>query len=435
MNKTFLIIRREYLSRVLKRSFILMTILTPVIFAGIYAIGIYFMLKPGEEKVIRVHDQSGLFENKFPNTSSITFEYTSSDIEESKNAVKDGTFSGALWIPDLDLKNPEGIILYSSEALGIGIESSIKRTIKNEIENIKLDSAGIDKSVLDSIKTKVSLQAINLSGDEEKESNSALASGIGMFSGFLIYIFLFIYGAQVMRGVMEEKTSRVVEIIISSVKPMQLMTGKILGIAAVGLTQFTIWVVLTVFLWTAVTPLVVGDTLNKEQMAKIENVQAGSNPNESAEMIANINSAINKMNIPLILGLFVFYFLGGYLFYAAFFAMVGAAVDSEADSQQFMLPIMMPIIFAFIMYGAVINDPNGSVAFWLSMIPFTSPIIMMIRVPFEIPGWQIALSMLLMIGGFIFTTWMAGRVYRVGILMHGTKVNYKTLAKWFMMKN
>ncbi len=213
------------------------------------------------------------------------------------------------------------------------------------------------------------------------------------------------------------------------------MTGKILGIAAVGLTQFISWIILTVFLWTAVTPLVIGDNLNQEQIAKMENVQAGSNPNESAEIIADINSAINKINIPLILGLFVFYFLGGYLFYAAFFAMVGAAVDSEADTQQFMLPIMMPIIFAFIMYGAVINDPNGAVAFWLSMIPFTSPIIMMIRIPFEIPGWQIALSMLFMIGGFIFTTWMAGRVYRVGILMHGTKVNYKTLAKWFMMKN
>ena len=370
------------------------------------------------------------------NTSSITYEFVTSDIEELKKAVEDGTLPGALLIPKLDtLDNPEGIKLYYKEALGIGVENSIKRTIKNEIENIKLTKSGIDKSVLDSIKTKVSLQALNLSGDEEKESNSALASGIGMFSGFLIYIFLFVYGAQVMRGVMEEKTSRVVEIIISSVKPMQLMTGKILGIAAVGLTQFIIWVVLTVFLWTAVTPLVFGDTLNQEQMEKIESVQAGSNINESAEMIANINSAIDKINIPLILGLFVFYFLGGYLFYAAFFAMVGAAVDSEADTQQFMLPIMMPIIFSFMMYGAVINDPNGAAAFWLSMIPFTSPIIMMIRVPFEIPGWQIVLSMLLMIGGFILTTWMAGRVYRVGILMHGTKVNYKTLAKWFMMKN
>lgn len=435
MNKTFLIIRREYVSRVQKRSFILMTILTPVIFAGIYAIGIYFAIKPGKEKIIQVVDESGLFENKFSNTSSITFEYTSSNIEESKNAVKDGTFSGALLIPDLDLEKPEGIILYSSEALGIGIENAIKRTIKNEIENIKLANAGIDKSVLESIKTNVALQALNFSGDEEKESNSALASGIGIFSGTLIYIFLFVYGAQVMRGVMQEKTSRVVEIIISSVKPIQLMTGKILGIAAVGLTQFIIWVVITVFLWTVITPLVVGDTFDKDQIAKIENVQAGTNPDEGAEMIANINSAMDKINIPLILGLFVFYFLGGYLFYAAFFAMIGAAVDSEADTQQFMLPIMMPIIFSFIMYGAVINDPNGEIAFWLSMIPFTSPIIMMIRIPFEIPGWQIVLSMLFMIGGFIFTTWMAGRVYRVGILMHGTKVNYKTLAKWFMMKN
>ena len=440
MNKTLLIIQREYLSRVQKKSFIIMTILTPVIFVGIYAVVILLTIKPGEEKTINVVDESGLFMEKFSNTDAITYSYNNINVEAGKELVTSGEYSGLLVIPNIDLKKPEGITLYSQQALGISVERNIERTIKNEIEDIKLKASGIDKAILDSIKTDVNLKALNIGTGggtgEEKESNSALASGIGIFTGFIIYLFLFVYGTQVMRGVVDEKASRIVEIVISSVKPIQMMMGKIIGIAAVGLSQFLIWIILSTFLWTAATALLMGDqTINSDNTEQLAEQEVSGNANSRAEMVGQINSMIAKTNLPKILGLLIFYFVTGYLFYAALFAMIGSAIDTEADAQQFIFPIILPIIFSFMMYGAVINDPNGQIAFWLSMIPFTSPIIMMIRVPFEIPNWQIFLSMAFMIGGFIGTTWLASRIYRVGILMHGSKVNYKTLAKWFMMKN
>ncbi|HEX9649138.1 MAG TPA: ABC transporter permease [Cyclobacteriaceae bacterium] len=440
MNKTLLIIQREYLSRVQKKSFIIMTILTPVIFVGIYAVVILLTIKPGEEKTINVVDESGLFMEKFSNTDAITYSYNNINVEAGKELVTSGEYSGLLVIPNIDLKKPEGITLYSQQALGISVERNIERTIKNEIEDIKLKASGIDKAILDSIKTDVNLKALNIGSGggtgEEKESNSALASGIGIFTGFIIYLFLFVYGTQVMRGVVDEKASRIVEIVISSVKPIQMMMGKIIGIAAVGLSQFLIWIILSTFLWTAATALLMGDqTINSDNTEQLAEQEVSGNANSRAEMVGQINSMIAKTNLPKILGLLIFYFVTGYLFYAALFAMIGSAIDTEADAQQFIFPIILPIIFSFMMYGAVINDPNGQIAFWLSMIPFTSPIIMMIRVPFEIPNWQIFLSMAFMIGGFIGTTWLASRIYRVGILMHGSKVNYKTLAKWFMMKN
>jgi ABC-2 type transport system permease protein len=417
-----------------------MTILTPVIFVGIYAVVILLTIKPGEEKTINVVDESGLFMEKFSNTDAITYSYNNINVEAGKELVTSGEYSGLLVIPNIDLKKPEGITLYSQQALGISVERNIERTIKNEIEDIKLKASGIDKAILDSIKTDVNLKALNIGSGggtgEEKESNSALASGIGIFTGFIIYLFLFVYGTQVMRGVVDEKASRIVEIVISSVKPIQMMMGKIIGIAAVGLSQFLIWIILSTFLWTAATALLMGDQpINSDNTEQLAEQEVSGNANSRAEMVGQINSMIAKTNLPKILGLLIFYFVTGYLFYAALFAMIGSAIDTEADAQQFIFPIILPIIFSFMMYGAVINDPNGQIAFWLSMIPFTSPIIMMIRVPFEIPNWQIFLSMAFMIGGFIGTTWLASRIYRVGILMHGSKVNYKTLAKWFMMKN
>lgn len=437
MNKTLLIIKREYLARVQKKSFIIMTILTPVIFVSIYAVAILLAIKPGEVRTINVIDESGLFIDKFSNTDEITYQYNRLDIDTGKELITSGDYSGLLVIPDINLEDPEGITLYTQQALGVSVERNIERTIKREIEDIKLKASGIDKAILDSINTPVSITALNIAASgEEKESNSALATGIGIFTGFIIYIFLFVYGTQVLRGVAEEKASKIVEIVISSVKPLQMMVGKILGIAAVGLTQFLIWIVLSMVLWTAATSLLLGNQVpQQDNIEQIAEVETAAPADSRAEMIGQVNSLIQKTNLPKILSLLVFYFVTGYLFYAALFAMVGSAIDTEADAQQFIFPIILPIIFAFMMYGAVINDPNGPIAFWLSMIPFTSPIIMMIRVPFEIPNWQIFLSMFLMICGFIGTTWLASRVYRIGILMYGAKVNYRTLAKWFMMKN
>ncbi|RLD23431.1 MAG: hypothetical protein DRI71_05355 [Bacteroidetes bacterium] len=243
---------------------------------------------------------------------------------------------------------------------------------------------------------------------------------------------MLIYGSQVMRGVMQEKTSKIVEILVSSVRPFHLMMGKILGIAAVGLTQFVLWIVLTVSIISFVAPMITDGGV--EDMAAAQSELAQS-PEAQNELLAAIDEVVNNINIPLLVGSFFFYFLAGYLFYAALFAMIGAVVDSEADTQQFMLPIMLPLIASMMFLGVIIKDPSGPIAFWMSIIPFFSPIIMMIRIPFDVPLWELALSMFLMVAGFIGTTWMAGRVYRIGILMHGAKVNYKVIFKWLMMKN
>ena len=251
-----------------------------------------------------------------------------------------------------------------------------------------------------------------------------------MFGGFLIYIFIFLYGAMVMRGVMEEKTSRIVEIIISSVKPIQLMMGKILGIALVGFTQFALWVSLTFVISSVATALLVSPAdLNPVDMANgSEMLIQEADMNHSG--LASVFEQLESINITFLLVMFLFYFIGGYLMYGSLFAAVGSAVDSETDSQQFMLPITIPLIFSFIALQTILENPDSSLAFWCSIIPFTSPIVMMGRLPFDPPLWELGLSMVLLIVGFIFTSWLAGRIYRVGILMYGQKVNYKTLWKW-----
>lgn len=435
MNKIMLIIKREYLTRVQKKSFIIMTLLTPLLIAGIYAVAIWFAVKDSDTKTIHVLDQSGLFEDKLPESSSMQFVYINEGLDSSKDKVKDGEFQGLIYIPDIDLADPEGITYYGLETLGATSLSSIRRAINREIQDIRYRESGIDRELLDSLRTNISIASFNLSGDEEKESNVALASGVGFFFGFLIYLIMIIYGTQVLRGVAEEKSSKIVEVIISSVKPFQLMAGKIIGIGAVGLTQFLFWIVLTSVLWVGISTI-----FGPEAMQSVAESQAGGDVSTSAmgqraEMVSKVNESMESLNIPFLLTSFLIYFLGGYLFYAALFAMVGSAVDSEADAQQFTFPILMPIIFSFVLVGAILKDPNGSLAFWVSMIPFTSPITMMIRLPFGIPMWELVLSVVLLIGGFVFTTWFAGRVYRVGILMYGTKVNYKTLFKWFLVKN
>jgi ABC-2 type transport system permease protein len=297
---------------------------------------------------------------------------------------------------------------------------------------MKIERMGLSSAAIDSLRTNVNISSINLSGEAEKEANAGIAMAVGSFSGILIYMFMLIYGSQVMRGVMQEKTSKIVEILVSSVKPFQLMMGKILGVAAVGLTQFTVWIVLSAVVISVASSALGGGV---EEMASAQSAMAEATP-EAQNQVTKVMSAItDNINIPMLIGSFFFYFLSGYLFYAALFAMIGSAVDSEADTQQFMMPIMLPLIASMMFLGVIIKDPSGPIAFWMSMIPFFSPIIMMIRIPFDVPLWELILSMVLMIGGFIGTTWIAGRVYRVGILMHGSKVNYKVMFKWLMMKS
>ena len=315
------------------------------------------------------------------------------------------------------------------------MKSIITSTIQQEIERLRLQERGIEQEVLDQINANISIDLLNISDDGEQDMSAVASTVIGMVGGLLVYFFTFLYGAQVMRGVIEEKTTRIVEVIISSVKPFQLMMGKIVGIAAVGFTQLMIWLLLAIVVISFSTLLLGVDSIQ----ASSDNVmleQGAAASMEQAEQLPQneILKAISTINFPLIIGAFIFYFLFGYLMYAALFGAIGAAVDSETDTQQFMLPVTVPLIVSIAVSGIVITDPNGSIAMWLSFIPLTSPVIMMIRLPFIGAGWQLLLSMFLLILGFIAATWLAAKIYRVGILMYGKKVSFKELGKWIFYK-
>lgn len=434
MNKVGLIISREYLARVKKKSFIIMSLLGPFLFAGIIIVPTWLASRDGEEKIVEVVDDSGLFIDKLENTAEVKFNYVDKSIETAKQDYLQNQGYGLLHIPKVELDEPQGIVLYSLNNPSFGFKRSLERKIKNELEIIKLKKSGIDQETLDGLKSKVAVQTINLSDKgDESESSSEAASVVGYAASFLIYMFIFMNGVQIMRGVIEEKTSRIIEVMISSVKPFQLMMGKIFGVGAVALTQFLIWIVLSTTIASIGTSFLLSDNAtNQENIVVVDGVEQSQEQNN--DKVSNILAAAKKINLPLVIGCFIFYFIGGYLVYAALFAAVGSAVDSDADSQQFMAPITIPLILSMVVLGAVLKDPHGPLAFWMSMIPFTSPVVMMMRIPFEVPVWQLGLSMALMIAGFLFTTWLAGRIYRVGIFMHGTKVNYKVLAKWFTMK-
>ncbi|WP_422360735.1 ABC transporter permease [Reichenbachiella sp.] len=434
MNKIGLIIAREYIARVKKKSFIIMTILGPILFAGMMGIVFWSATREGDQKLIQVIDDSGLFENKIENTETITYQFIQADVEETKESLlsSDAIF-GLLHIPKIDLDNPEGIKFYSTQSPGIAVEGGIEKRVRGIIEDEKLANSGLDQELIDNLRSHIDIQTINLSeSGGESESNSGIAFGVGYVSSFLLYMFIFIYGMQIMRGVTQEKTSRIIEVMIASVRPFQLMMGKILGIAAVGLTQFVLWAVMTTALTSATSSIILDQPTATEQFAN----EAGMDTEgmSAQDKAFDMKKVLDKIDVPTILASFLIYFLGGYLLYGALLAAIGSAVDSEADSQQFMLPVTLPLIFSMMMISIVIQEPHGTMAFWLSMIPFTSPVIMMMRLPFDVPMWELALSISLLIAGFCGTTWMAGRIYRIGIFMHGTKVNYKTLAKWFVMK-
>lgn len=433
MDKIWLIIKREYWTRVRKKTFIIMTLIGPLLFAGIMVVPVWLASREGEHKVIRVLDESDLFTDKFVPSGNIEFIYTNEHMDEAKKLIRREDSYGLLYIPQLDLESPQGVTLFSEGNPSLEVVSLIERTLKREIESIKLNRSGIDPNMLESIKTKVRIQTINVSESGEKVGSAAAATITGYLSSFLIYFFIFYYGTQVMRGVMDEKTSRIVEVIISSVRPFQLMMGKIVGIAGVGLTQFFLWMILTFGISSAIFSFM---DLSYQAQPQIEEAMQQMPVEQQADISAvnEILGSFNTINIPLVFFCFLFFFLGSYLLYASLFAMVGSAVDSEADTQQFMLPIMLPLLFAIVVLAAVLKEPNGSLAFWMSIIPFTSPVVMMMRVPFDVPMWELGLSMILLIAGFIFTTWFAGRIYRVGILIHGSKVNYRVLAKWFFTK-
>ena len=443
MNKILLVIQREYLTRVRKKSFLIMTILGPLLMGGIFISTLLLDKVDTEIKTIAVIDETRIFQDKFKDSERIKFVYPTSSIDSvKKESVSKGYF-GILFIPSTpNLSSLEkAITIYSSSQPGFEVISKIKFTIEKEINSNKYIEAGIDEKKLNSIKTDVEIRTRNL---EDKETNTALVSTLGGAGGLMIYLFIFIYGAMVMRGVLEEKTSRIVEVIISSIKPFQLMMGKIIGIAMVGLTQFLLWVVLTAIIYSGISNFAFKGKTDKDKIESMMKSRVGTNNpvmNQSIEFDdtkddgAKLTEIMGSINFPLLIGMFIFYFLGGYLLYSALFAAIGAAVDSETDTQQFMLPVTIPLIIAYIAGISVINNPQGNIAFWFSIIPFTSPIVMMVRIPFGVPWHHLLISMVLLIGGFIFTTWIAGKIYRTGILMYGKKISYRELWKWLRYHN
>jgi len=438
MNKIALIIRREYLARVRKRSFVIMTILGPLLIGGIFSSVFLFDRAGKEHHTIAVLDETHLFVDKFKSDEQISFVYMDEGLDSLRSQCSEKGYFGVLYIPQTDKLDllEKAVIIYSETQPSLDVLSRIKFSLEKEINAAKYVAAGIDEQKLNAIKTDVDVQTRDL---KNKETSSGLMTGLGFAGGLIIYLFIFIYGAMVMRGVMEEKTSRIVEVIISSVKPFQLMMGKIIGVALVGLTQFLLWVVLS---WVVVTFVSMNFQGKQLEAAKVENIakiSGGADTISQTVPVSPVESRfmffVQSIDYPVIFFSFIFYFLGGYLLYSALFAAIGSAVDSETDTQQFMLPVTIPLILAYIASISVINDPSGAVAFWFSIVPLTSPIVMMVRIPFGVPYWQIGLSMGLLVVGFIFTTWLAGKIYRTGILMYGKKVSYRELAKWIRYRN
>ncbi|NID10060.1 ABC transporter permease [Fibrivirga algicola] len=441
MNTILIIIKREYLVRVRKKSFIVMTILAPLLLAAFYgAIG-WAAVGSVSLKKVAVIDQSGQFVDKLKGDDETAYVYTTESPEAAKKQLVAKKYDALAIIPENVIEQPKTVQIYSNKSVSLSLQNKIESSIAKEIETIKLSRSGITQKVIKEAKTKVSARTINLSDEGEKSTNSIITTIIGGICGFLIYMSVFIYGTQVMRGVLEEKTNRIIEVIISSVKPFQLMMGKIVGIGLVGLTQFTLWILLTIGVVSAGSAIF-GAKYAKDA-AKARSMQMSAVPGQgdvqqkmegSKNPMTEISAAISTLNVPLIAGCFLFYFLGGYLLYSSLFGAIGAAVDSETETQQFMLPITIPIIASIALAQFIIRDPDGPLSFWMSMVPLTSPIIMMVRIPFGVPAWEIALSMTLLVAGFIGTTWLAARIYRVGILMYGKKPTYRELSKWIFYK-
>jgi len=435
MDKIWLVFQREYLVRVRKKSFIIMTILGPLLMAMVMVVPIWLATMSDETKVVQVLDESGLLTGKLTSTEELKFVPVPGPVEVAKLSYLSSEDAGLLYIPKLDLEKPQGIQLFSQKSTSLSMKTRLERQIRQELEEVKFVQSGINQQVLDKVKTPITIRTVNVSAEGEKSSDVGVTTGVGFVGAFLVYMFIFIYGAQIMRGVIEEKTSRILEVMVSSVKPFQLMAGKIIGIAAVGLTQFLLWIILTSAISAGVASSFKLDRFSDEQLSQTMQGMENEKDAQEAQEINELFSATQNLNYPLLLGGFLFYFLGGYLLYGALFGAVGAAVDSETDSQQFMLPITVPLILSFIVAQTIIvKDPNGTVAFWMSMIPFTSPVVMMLRLPFGVPGWEMALSMLLLVLGFIGTIWVAARIYRVGILMYGKKITYRELSKWLFYK-
>jgi len=443
-----------------------MTILGPLLMASVFVFTIYLATRQDEKILIQVKDDTGMFFSKFENNQNYTFVEITGDLEATKDTLKKRGDYMLLYIPATKVAIPDKAVIYSDQQPTMNLREYISSRMSKELEKQKLSAEirkeillntpgykpGADttaqdlmsETILKNIHTDVNITTIKTDeGGGEKKSFTEVAMGVGYIASLLIYMFIFLYGAQVMRGVIEEKTSRIVEVLVSSVKPFQLMMGKVVGIALVGLTQFLLWILFTFLIITAIQTAMPEKFAKAKPQTQIS--QGVTMPNQDAmtkeipqdsngSMFADVTDGLAFINITQLLICFILYFLFGYLLYGALFAAIGAAVDNETDTQQFMLPVTIPLILGLVVAQTVIQNPASPLAFWLSMIPFTSPIVMIVRIPFGVPLEQIILSLSILVVGFFGTTWLAAKIYRTGILMYGKKSNYRELWKWIRYK-
>jgi ABC-2 type transport system permease protein len=451
MSITSLIIRREYLTRIRKKSFIIMSILGPFIFAAYVLIPMYFAtMEDKEEKTVVVIDESKLFSEYGPKGPSFIIPETEYlkfividgvPIETFKEGFEDTGYYALLFIPS-NIMASHSSLIYSTKQTSMEVTDYIRRSMESEIEHLKLASHDIQdiEKILAEVETSINLRNIKWTKDgKTQESNTGVIMGVGYLGGLMIFFFIFFFGSQVMRGVIEEKVSRIIEVIVSSVKPFQLMMGKIIGVGLTGLTQFMIWMIFSAILITGLKAAFFPE-LNQsptEQVVASDLFDPnGANPagqvlaGEEMDMAQEVFASLKSINAAVMFASFLFYFIFGYLLYAAMFAVIGSAVDNETDTQQLIFPVILPLILGIYVMISAINNPDAALPFWFSMIPFTSPVVMMVRIPFGVPWWQLALSGSILVGTFLGMTWVAGKVYRTGILMYGKKNSYKEIWKW-----
>ncbi|MDR2868214.1 MAG: ABC transporter permease [Bacteroidales bacterium] len=445
MNKVAIIIAREYLTRVKKKSFIILTLLAPVLIAGSLALMTLLIAKTVQEETVAVIDENEYFINKFEDSKLTKYIYPTEDIDVAKKDCESGKYDAVLHILKGDISSKGNLFYYKEPTMSL--TSNIERQMdKILFDKVLQDTFNIDPVKFDLLKSssQTSLATIKIDETGKEMTNMAEISKVaGMIFGFIIYFFIFMFASQILRSVLEEKTNRIVEILISSIKPMQLLMGKVIGVALVGLTQFLLWIILAFVLLLGIgaalpqyfTPDNVMEMVsstpaidqNSTTMMPTDESIAQAMP--QGNILQTISDYIPFSLTTLLLS-FVFYFLMGYLLYSALFAAVGSAVDNEADSQQFTLPVTIPLIFTISMVFPIADAPNSSLAFWLSMIPFTSPVAMLVRIPSGVPLWELLLSMAILLAFFFLVIWAAAKIYRIGILMYGKKIGYKDLWKW-----
>ncbi|NQV52395.1 MAG: ABC transporter permease [Flavobacteriales bacterium] len=440
-----LIIRREYLSRIRKRSFIVMSLLGPLIMAGVIIFAFWSSLEESEDQKILVIDDSYPFFADLEGTSTIALDIQDISLAKAEALLEVSDYTGILYLPEKILANKSAQLIFKKQP-SFRVQRQLEERLQQYLEISKLKEFNLTESDYRRLKAPVTISTFQYQGPgQDAERADILPAIVGQIFSILIFFFIFLYSVSVMRGVIEEKTNRIIEVMVSSVRPFQLMMGKIIGVGAVGLTQFLIWIVLTFTIVSIGQTIIIGNKYvagAEPPGAATEMIQEQMHAENALSLTQisaddNLFNQIRRVNFPLMIGLFLFYFIGGYLLYSALMAAVGSAVDSDTDTQQFVLPVTFPLLLAYFLSFQVFANPGSTMAIWLSIIPFTSPIIMMIRVSYGIPSadlWQVYLSCALLIATFIAAAWVSARVYRTGILMYGKKASLRELLKWITFR-